>query len=288
MLWLHVCSQTPSVITILQLCSGHTLWIDWLFNHKRPRFINIIGCLLLVAGVFGFTFVSPSDSDPVPVTAIPEISVKSEWKAILYANLAVLLFAFYQFMQDSKLKDIPKVYVVGLQGLCMTTYGWIPFVIAHWNHEPLTWPSAWVVNLIIINGIGTVISEYCAVFSVRKTSAFVFVGTLALSSPIGVAMEFIKHEMDHLLGTKTTVKWTWWYVPTLLGIIIGCCLVYYGDFGGGSAEEENNGNSTNTAKESEDSAQDTQSDIEIQIKTKIVQRVPSISTAEGYETNSAL
>ena len=269
-----------SVITTFQLCSVHSLWIDWKFNNKRPRAINIVGCLVLVVGVFAFNYVAPQDPDAKPAT---NPGAKSEWKAFLYANLSVLLFAFYQFMQECKLTDIPKEYVVGLQGLCMTAYGWIPFALAHCiGHEPMTMPSGWIMWLVVMNGVTCIIAEYCALFSVRKTSAFIFVGTLALSSPLGLAMHYMKHEMDDWLKSKTFVAWTWWYVPSMLAIVGGCCLVYYG----GDGHDSDDGESKVSEKTAQtEGTQTQQNNIEIQVVGS-KQRVQSMSTIEGTSGTS--
>ena len=210
------------MVATVQLCSVHTLWLDWLFNGKRPRFVNIMGCILLVSGVFAFNFVGQYLNGP---SSKFEFSIL--WQpGFLWSNLSILFFAAYQYCHESVLNEIPEEYVLGLLGVNMILFGWIPSLIAHFaQFETLSFPTWNVILLLVIFGATNIVADYCVMFAVRKTSAFVLSGTLALGSPVALVMTYIKNKID---GINDDV-WTWWYVPTLVSILVGCILVYYGD-----------------------------------------------------------
>ena len=211
------------MVATCQLCSVYTLIIDWIFNNKTPELINILGCILLVCGVFAFQFIGQYQQVGANDFAEWEHLLEPQF---LWANLSAFLFAIFQYMQENVLHTIPEEFVVGLLGLCMTVIGWIPAMIAHIvGHEIFNVPSRIVMLLIFLNGFGSIIGEYCAMYAVRTTSAFIFTGTLAWSSPVSLLMTYMVNKIKQ---TNTDI-WTWWYLPTLVFIIIGCCFIYYND-----------------------------------------------------------
>ena len=85
-------------------------------------------------------------------------------------------------------------------------------------------PNLNIFYWIFIISIAASIAEYCLIYSVRKTSAFIFTSTLALITPITFLLEMISKQ---LFNTQTKLEWQWYYIVSVLVIVIGCILCHW-------------------------------------------------------------
>ena len=80
--------------------------------------------------------------------------------------------------------------------------------------------SIWIVIVSILGSI----AEYSLIYSVRKTSAFIFTSTLALITPITYILELVSKEM---FNTNCNLKFEWYYIVAVFIIVCGCILCHY-------------------------------------------------------------
>ena len=213
---LHHVIQVPLAIATFHLSCVHTLILSWVFERKRPSFVNLTGCVLLIEGVFAFNVISYG-SENLMISDIIQ-------PGFLWANLAAIAFAVYSYIHETLLNDIPSEYALGLIGVINSLWAWIPSFISHEiGYEIIMSPGYMAVGYLALNGVTEVIAEYAAIFALRKTSSFIFNGTLTLASPIALLMMFLQN----LFILHKSTRWSWMYIPTLFNIVIGCIYVYW-------------------------------------------------------------
>ena len=190
--------------------------MGWIVQKKRPSFVNLTGCILLIEGVFAFNVISYG-TQSISIFAIFQ-------PGFIWANLAAITFAIYSYIHEVLLHDIPSEFALGLIGISNSLWGWIPSLISHGiGYEVITYPGSMTIAFLILNGVTEIFAEYAAIYALRKTSSFIFNGTLTLASPLALLMMFLQ---NYFILHKST-RWSWMYIPTLFNIIMGCIYVYW-------------------------------------------------------------
>lgn len=227
----------PLVVAAFQMCSVFTVLIQWILFKKLPSLINGTGCVLLIEGVIAFNLITYNLQNPEQKMTYHALFNM----AFIWALISALLFAGFQHVQEFVLKDIATHYVLGVIAVYTLLWGWIPPFIAHFaQFERISMPSGMVVGFIFINGISEVVAQYCALYAVRTTNAFMFTGGLSLGSPIAMCMESIQKKIQH-----KSQQWSSWYIPSFMHIVVGCIYVYWVE-GKSKDDESNHGSSDNT------------------------------------------
>ena len=191
------------------------LVFGWMFYKKIPTIQSCVGSTIIMIGVGLFVMANyyEKTNDDTNTNII----------GVACSISSLTAYSLYSYGQEIFLKQYPMSsnVVIGIMGAYSAIIGAVPVMILNLvGYEKISKITLKPLLLIIINSILTTVFKYINWIVIDKTSAFLFATIFVLTTPLGLFAQISQEKID-----KKEMSFSWYYIPPIILIIIGCMLV---------------------------------------------------------------